>query len=146
MIPRSMKSVVSALGSVVLLAACNSPCRGVSFRSLTVVCGVDADYEGELHFDGGGAFTTFLRNDCLLSDDAVATVVEQVDFTQEVVLVSRGLRNGPSGCVDRTVGNIEACNDGVRLAYDDTVQAGTCEGYWTVVVAMPRDDVRGVIE
>jgi hypothetical protein len=140
-----MKLSTGLLGVVAVVASC-SPCRTVPHRNIAIVCDTAATFEGELHIDSAATLTTFLFSECVSVDEDVAAAVAEIDFSNEGAFFVRGLRNTLSGCVNRIIGDVAVCNDGLRLGFSDEPQGNAgCTGYWESLVAMPRDELRAAV-
>jgi hypothetical protein len=135
--------VAGALGATM---GCLS-CRTVAAKPLAVECAPSSSFRGELHFTDADAFRSFLTDRCLLSADAAAGVVDDVDFGVDGVFVARGPRAAPGRCVEhRVVDDVSVCVDGLRVAFADDVTGATpCVGDWTVAVALPRAELRAAL-
>ncbi|MFZ9888720.1 MAG: hypothetical protein ACO3JL_14565 [Myxococcota bacterium] len=105
---------------------------------------------GELHFDSAGTYDTFLRHECDIADDVtVMTMLQEVDFAREAVMVSRGpLAMSQSRCLaTRELDEVWVCDGGLKIAYTDEERTdGLCpEGRWIVAFALPRAELRAAL-
>jgi hypothetical protein len=133
------------------LIGCQS-CRPLAVRPLALACSSSSTFLGELHFTDADSFRSFLIDRCLGAANAervveADAVVAAVDFGVDAVIVARGGRAGVGRCVEeRAVVEASVCDDGVRIAFDDTVtNANPCPGNWTVALVLPRDELRSAV-
>ena len=123
-------------------------CRDVAVTPLDLDCSPASPFRGELHFTDADAWRSFLTDRCLTPDDpSVDTRVDAVDFTTQAVVVARNLRDVGGRCLEqRQVEAVSACEDGVRVVFDD-VESGElpCPGDWTVAFALPRSELRAAL-
>jgi hypothetical protein len=130
------------------LAGC-LPCRAIEARPLALDCTAQSTFRGELHFTDAATFRSFLTDRCL-GPDAVAAadaLVAGVDFGTDAVVVGRGPRAGTGRCIEaRAVESVSICDDGVRIAFVDTITSALpCTGDWTVAVLVSRSELRSAL-
>jgi hypothetical protein len=146
--------IVGAVMVAAMAASCGLPCRSVSTRALELECEPLSPFRGEIHFDSAATFETFLLQDCLAEEGAeaqAAALIGQVDFTTEAVFVASGaasLDQGARCILERSVGDAEVCDDGLKVSFDDIETdgvAGCPSSKWTVAFALPRDELRAAL-
>lgn len=124
-------------------------CRTVDATPLPAVVCDGADFEGELHFDAAATFRSFLRDRCMTqaSDDTLDAITNSVDFNTRAAFVAVGSRAGVGRCVQaRAAGSVEACEEGLRIVFDDVTTADpVCAGVWTVALSLPRGELRAAL-
>jgi hypothetical protein len=135
--------VVTALGGS---AGCGRACRGIETKPLALDCDLASALPVDIHFDDAATFETFLETQCLSdpSEEAVRDLVDQVDFTTDVVFVSLGNRQQRERCIaEREADTVEVCDDGLRVGFADKLsEADTCSGKYTVAFTLSRADMR----
>lgn len=138
---------VGALG--IGMPSCGRPCRTLTTQPLDVQCEVGSVYEGELHLDDPAVFESFLSLECIPSAPAeeIAALVASVDFTRDAVFVAVGRRQVQTRCIEsREAANVAACDDGLRVAFEDDLSASfDCVGRWTVAFTLAREDLRAAL-
>ena len=124
----------------------SSTCRTVEHRSLELTCEAENAFHA-IHLDSAMLLETFLNNECQPSED-ITRILNEVDFSKEVVFCASGPLNDPDvGCLrQRTVKTVESCTDGVQFLYEDSLQpteTSLCSNQlWTFCEVLNRNEVR----
>jgi hypothetical protein len=143
--------LLAVVVTVAISAACGEACRVITTKQLALTCSSTSDFEGEIHFDDSATFESFLLTDCLPDDtDAQRQeIVNSIDFTKNAVFVAVGARQDPGGsrCIaDRQDDDVQVCDDGLRVDFNDKVTDDTqCQGKWTVAFSLPRAELRAAL-
>ena len=139
------------LVGIVGLINCGSPCKPVAHRSLAVACTTEEQFEA-IHLDSTAMFETFLVEQCQSQSENTVSMLEDVDFSKEIVFcISGALNDSDQGCLrSRTVKSAEACYDGIQILFDDVYQppeTNFCSNQlWVICEAFKRNDVRASLE
>jgi hypothetical protein len=145
-----VKLVVVAIVAA-MSAGCGEACRVITTKALALTCSSTSDFEGEIHFDDAATFQSFLLTDCLPdeTDPRRNEIVKTVDFTKDAAFVAVGARQDPGGqrCIaDRKDDDVQVCDDGLRVDFNDKITDDTqCQGKWTVAFSLPRTELRAAL-
>ncbi len=148
---RRRLALVAALACAVAAGAgCGPACRGIDVKTIDLQCSASSTFDGEIHFDDAATYASFLLDDCLPedTDQQRQALVDAVDFTTDAVFVSSGLRQQTARCIaDRKQDGVDVCDDGLRVAFADTLSdADPCGGRWTVAFSLPRSELRAALD
>jgi hypothetical protein len=136
--------------AVLWCAACE--CRPVpptDWRDFGVRCNTSSDLASggsdQFILDNQEDLDRFLRFDCLRGEDTLE--VQQVDFSREVVVFDVQQTPLVDGtCVkDRRVAQVEVCDDGIQMLYDDQTDPECARGKVTGSAVVLRRHVRGAL-